>query len=1053
MAWDYLALVEAAKQGSDTLDQMADQLGYYAPDLVEPDEDELDREKIPHNDKTTIPQNGNSPEPTILPKARFVAVKEICVIQPEEAETPQNIAPLEDPKEEGSLIFDLPTPFLKTNQLWPLLFNTFNKTQKTTRLDTKILTKKIARGEIPRHIPRRKRRRWPLKLTILVDTHQALRPYRCDFAQIVKQLEKKFGQQAIAAWAFKPDFTGQCLPWSISPGNPNLSLDRLEELSLDQRNWQDWQQPSHPILILSDLGCISLINDNAQPLTNWLSWLSETQFTQPVVTLSPAAHSSSCLLKPQGITQLDATLKPIALNDQTPLPRRQKSPKFDLIQMAKQIQQRQSEPRQLEHPATKKKAEPNVFPKEKEILSFLSCLTFADEGLLRKLRIALKWGGSDLEGYLWNHPHVQSDGMGIRIANEHQDYWQKQFAELKTDKTTKETTLEKFAIFIRTVHAHRTNTYQDFKHLENFLFTHHLPEAFNTPELKQQSHASVTFYRELTQAIDKRQSGQSMGTLKALCKTALRFVPEHAYAGENKEEVIKLYEMAYKDEIAQGRWENIPNGIKPSHLTVAPEENPRRFLLQQINATGGCCWVDAGTPSGDSNLDNASRSIPTSARSSTSHTILELAFAKNTPLFFQPNHQAQISLNNQGAFSAWPEAQWQQATLSTPNETLQLHTLTRPSWASAIGRDAQGLYATIRWQGKQYRVNWAPDTLSQRNPKQNETGITQTQTWNWQLPAPFGQDAYGQDGFGLYVDLKIKHITQRFRWIEPGAFLMGSPEDEIGRSGYEDQHPVTLTMGFWLADTLVTQALWQALMGENPSEFKDETNLPVENVSWFDCQDFVERLKATIPSIHFCLPTEAQWEYACRAGSETAFSFGNTVHANLANYRGIWEFESNNWGAEAPKKTMPVKTYQPNPWGLYDMHGNLWEWCQDVFIEYLTEAAKDPLHLPQDQARSKTSNNKSDNHTSDALRVLRGGSWFDGGRDLRSAYRFRSLPVNRYFFIGLRLCLGPELGPSQGEPAPVLEEREGSRASKPKNNRPKEKSLMEKIREEFKKLT
>jgi formylglycine-generating enzyme required for sulfatase activity len=160
---------------------------------------------------------------------------------------------------------------------------------------------------------------------------------------------------------------------------------------------------------------------------------------------------------------------------------------------------------------------------------------------------------------------------------------------------------------------------------------------------------------------------------------------------------------------------------------------------------------------------------------------------------------------------------------------------------------------------------------------------------------------------------------------------MGSPEDERGRDNDERQHPVTLTRGFWLAETACTQAQWKAVMGDNPSRFQNEPKSaqhPVEIVSWNDVAKFIKRLNRAVPGLEARLPTEAEWEYACRAGTATAFSFGDSITPEQVNYKGG---RRNAGGAkgEYRQRTVPVKSLAPNSWGLHEMHGNVWEWCSD----------------------------------------------------------------------------------------------------------------------------
>ncbi|WP_320043449.1 formylglycine-generating enzyme family protein [uncultured Desulfobacter sp.] len=246
---------------------------------------------------------------------------------------------------------------------------------------------------------------------------------------------------------------------------------------------------------------------------------------------------------------------------------------------------------------------------------------------------------------------------------------------------------------------------------------------------------------------------------------------------------------------------------------------------------------------------------------------------------------------------------------------------------------------------------------------------------------------WGQDGYGLWAALVYRGIAQVFRWIRPETFMMGSPGDEPERNNDETLHEVTLTRGFWLADTACTQALWQAVMEDNPSKFKGDDH-PMDSVSWEDCRDFLERINGLLPGLNFGLPTEAQWEYACRAGTRTPFSFERTISTDRANFNGNYPYVGQDKG-EYRKRTVPVMALPCNDWGLYQMHGNVFEWCLDWYGEYDLECLVDP-------AGPGTGGD----------RVLRGGSWVNYARNLRSACRFRYWPSFRFNFFGFRLAQG-----------------------------------------------
>jgi sulfatase modifying factor 1 len=198
-------------------------------------------------------------------------------------------------------------------------------------------------------------------------------------------------------------------------------------------------------------------------------------------------------------------------------------------------------------------------------------------------------------------------------------------------------------------------------------------------------------------------------------------------------------------------------------------------------------------------------------------------------------------------------------------------------------------------------------------------------------------------------------LGMKFVWIPPGNFIMGSPKEEKQRFDNETQHKVTLTKGFYMGVYTVTQEQYETVMGKNPSSFKGEKNLPVEQVTWDDCQEFIKKLRGKDKKL-YRLPFEAEWEYSCRAGTKTPFSFGETISTDQANYNGNFTYGDGKKGVDR-KKTTPVGSFPANAWGLHDMHGNLFQWCQDRYGDYPQNDVVDP---------QGADNNKS--------RVLRGGS-------------------------------------------------------------------------------
>lgn len=188
---------------------------------------------------------------------------------------------------------------------------------------------------------------------------------------------------------------------------------------------------------------------------------------------------------------------------------------------------------------------------------------------------------------------------------------------------------------------------------------------------------------------------------------------------------------------------------------------------------------------------------------------------------------------------------------------------------------------------------------------------------------------------------RYKGVRQCFRWIEAGRFNMGSHPGESERNYNEKQHEVIFSNGFWMAETTVTQELWEAVTGDNPSGFKGKNN-PVENVSWEDCAGFMEKLNGLMPELDLRLPTEAEWEYACRAKTTGPFYFGDNINTDQVNFDGNNPYSDGKKG-EYRQTTVPVGSLPCNNFGLYEMHGNVWEWCSDWYGAYPDASVTDPV--------------------------------------------------------------------------------------------------------------
>jgi formylglycine-generating enzyme required for sulfatase activity len=251
-----------------------------------------------------------------------------------------------------------------------------------------------------------------------------------------------------------------------------------------------------------------------------------------------------------------------------------------------------------------------------------------------------------------------------------------------------------------------------------------------------------------------------------------------------------------------------------------------------------------------------------------------------------------------------------------------------------------------------------------------------------QRPAQPGTSGGTQVAVGEYPRPSAAPKTQRnslgmeFVLIPAGTFQMGA-NDSAAYGDEKPVHTVRITQPYYMGKYEVTHGQWQAVMGNNPSKFTGDSNRPVENVSWDDVQEFIRRLNAREGGATYRLPTEAEWEYAARAGTTTRWSFGDDA-SQLGRY--VW------YDGNARGQTHPVGQLQPNPWGLYDMHGNVWEWVQDWYGNYTSSTAVDPA-----------------GPSTGSLRVLRGGGWGSPARICRSALRRGGAPGFRDVYLGVRL--------------------------------------------------
>ncbi len=596
-----------------------------------------------------------------------------------------------------------------------------------------------------------------------------------------------------------------------------------------------------------------------------------------------------------------------------------------------------------------------------KLLTLLAPAVRVEPPLLRAIRTLLPASEADVlgEALIWQHPDVRAGPQGFQFAGKAAiARYQGGFEALPPD-------LKRAAVgLILAYHAG-------------------LPESVRRAEL-------AACQRLAPEAMPAGAPEEVQQWQYAIARTALQRPDAFAlqqwlrrHVGRQSDEVFAedeaqaaLWALAQRECLARGEVVELPAGVRQEAVRFFFDPEPARHRI-------ACALRQRGQELRLEPLEMKVAGLPAAGSHYADLTLVDGG------VFVHVTRSA-ATATSAGAYVAAAALPQTLARLTRDVERIELHAphldltvnaLARPPWARVLGRDARGLFAEVTWLGERCRLDWQP-------PQAGQAG-----RWS-------SEQALGVDAFGLFGEIRVSGVSQRFRWIAPGHFLMGSPAAEPEREDQEVQHEVTLSRGVWLADTACTQAFWQAVTGSNPSKFKDDPRNPVEQVSWDDVQTFIAELGRQLPGLPARLPTEAEWEYACRAGTTTPFSFGNHITPELVNYDGNNPYAGGEKGLYR-HKTLPVASLPANPWGLYEMHGNVREWCADWYGNYPTEPQVDPQG-PQ----------------TGGLRVLRGGSWFYDGRNVRSADRNGYEPGSRDGYFGFRLALGPgEQGLSPAEPS------------------------------------
>lgn len=564
-----------------------------------------------------------------------------------------------------------------------------------------------------------------------------------------------------------------------------------------------------------------------------------------------------------------------------------------------------------------------------QLLAMAAPAIRVDPPLLRTWRQLVAPGGdAGLEGQLWNHPHVSQQAMTCSVR-----------AEVLDDHLNANAALPE-----PLRQAARTATQADHAHLRRAV--------------------------AISEAL--RADADAADGLDFIKRLLHGLAPNAGLAPTDRAAHLRLAQFVQASAISRVRARDPAlfaalDALVASNCTAA--KSPDAPVAEAL--TGHWQWTQQGArifldPSGSSRPGQR-LGEPFELRAS----VPEVWANVRDVLYRQPARRGDFALP-----AVWLEAG--QVEIGVGPWRWRLHRVESPPWVEAFGvRDGTPFFSHLTPDDGM--ISWQPhvDLAEEKLP----SGI-----------------ALAVDAFGLCADLTLQSLIPaqfRVRYIPPGQFLMGSHEG-VSRDDERPQHPVTMTVGYWLADTPCTQALWHAVMGDNPSEFKDGSDAaerPVDNVSWDEVQIFLQRLRKLLPpGCDPTLPTEAQWEYAARAGTRTAYWWGDEFDATKAN-----AYINNDRDTNGSKgATTPVRHYPPNPWGLHDVYGNVWEWCLDDQRKYGDVPVRDPH-----------------GDLESALRAVRGGSWFDGPDCARSAFRHRRHRDRAIRGRGFRLTLrtpGPVAG-------------------------------------------
>ena len=868
-------------------------------------------------------------------------------------------------------------PLLAWQRLWPVLQAALSKSINNQKTDTDKLVRQVSEGQWPNKIPVKTKQHLAAQSLVLVHIPDYLHPLRQDIHNLLDKLEKQIGGQGLTL-QYIQDYPG---------GWVNESQSQKKQKGLIDNNWRPkkWRLPEQgtPILIISDLGLYSrtpsLVND-------WLKLgrqLKTAGFSPTILVPLPE------ILIPKEFTALYQCLGWDQGSTLNPAKGR-----FNLDQIqAKLTSLRQSLGCNFTVNESQDKADKVGQPVKsflscdgicledkvrKEYLVWLSAAVEVDENDLRAVRLGL---GKPLsiadEVLIWQSNLIEKSSNLFAFPPKIHEQLRDQLLHQVTQQPK-----QAVKVFMALKATLKTQLATDY--YEAILFFKDLPHL--TPDDQQLLGQAEKYINSFIRALAVPETGRRHSEYSGIHDYSEQILSRLG-KGTKKDRRYSYWWSQWHKSLSNNEDTLIPHWVDKGVLLAVNNNGSELFDIEiAIQGSNLILSVDdAYSFSSTYDLDKNWQPI---FKVSTSYN--HIFCTRTDKPFSNVREDIEISWNNYISFPLERTSE-QSLTIEVGNHCLSLSSFKRPSWAASVQNKENQVSADLILNG----IRMGFPLIGAHTVK----GVRKAK-WEFSSSESVGLiRKVSEDQYGIYADLNLFGITQRFRWVESGSFLMGSPEDEPEREYDEAQHTVTLTQGYWMADTCVTQELWVTVMRMNPSKFQGEQN-PVDGVSWQDCWQFILKLKEQYPALRLTLPSEAQWEHACRASTTTPFSFGDQINSNQVNFNGNSPY---NDGPESKyrEQTVPVKSLPANPWGLYEMHGNLWEWCQDNDLrEYQQgESIADPGQKWLESSESEEN----------AIRLLRGSSWHGIGKRCRSAYRLEARAGGRLNRFGFRLSLSPEL--------------------------------------------